>query len=368
MKIFVIGTRGIPGIQGGIEKHCEELYPRLADQGHDITVITRRHYVRDFGNTMFRGVKLMHVASPVSKYFEAIIHTFIGIWIAKYHGAEILHIHGIGPSIFAPLAKLLGMNVVMTHQGEDYRREKWGPFARLVLRLGEAVGVRFADAVIAVSHHIAFGLSIKISAQRLFQIPNGVSVQPRTTDTSYLQKLGLLKNGYILCVGRLVKEKGMHDVIQAYSLLKDIRCALVIAGSADHETSYSRALKRLAEKNKVVMAGTVTGENMRQLYSHAKLFIQASYHEGLPISLLEAMSYHLDILVSDIPAHLEVGLSKENYFHIKDVQELAKCMTLKLSKNATVDYSSLLGERFNWDMIAKQTAAVYLAVKGESLQ
>ena len=150
MKIVVTGTRGIPNVMGGVETHCEELFPRIAEKGEDVTVIRRSNYVSD-GMTEWKGVRLVTLPSPKKKSFEAIIHTFRAINKAKKLGADILHIHAIGPALLVPYAKMRGMNVVFTHHGPDYDRDKWGFAAKTILKLGEIMGCMFADEVIVIS-------------------------------------------------------------------------------------------------------------------------------------------------------------------------------------------------------------------------
>ncbi|MBO7569465.1 MAG: glycosyltransferase, partial [Bacteroidaceae bacterium] len=150
MKIVITGTRGIPEIMGGVESHCEELYPRLASLGYDVTVIRRESYVRDTLNE-WKDVQLLNVKSPKKKSFEAIVHTFRAIRLAKRLRADILHVHAIGPALLVPYAKLLGMKVVFTHHGPDYDRDKWGTAAKTMLKLGERMGCKYADHVIVIS-------------------------------------------------------------------------------------------------------------------------------------------------------------------------------------------------------------------------
>ena len=150
MKIVVTGTRGIPNVMGGVETHCEELFPRISDRGFDVTLIRRSNYVKD-DLKEWKGVKLVTLPSPKKKSFEAIIHTFRAINKAKKLGADVLHVHAIGPALLVPYAKLLGMKVVFTHHGPDYDRDKWGLAAKTILKLGERMGCMFADDVIVIS-------------------------------------------------------------------------------------------------------------------------------------------------------------------------------------------------------------------------
>ncbi len=176
---------------------------------------------------------------------------------------------------------------------------------------------------------------------------------------AYITSLGLKKNKYLIGVGRFVEEKGFSDLIKAYSRIKtDVK--LVLVGDADHETNYSEALKKEAKEAGVVLSGFIRGEKLNQIFTHALLFAMPSYHEGLPIALLEAMSYNLNVLVSDIPANLEVNLGAENYFKVGNIDDLINKLTSKLKeKDQIIQYSERIKNTYNWDIIAKQVLEVY---------
>ncbi|HBE43612.1 MAG TPA: glycosyl transferase family 1, partial [Bacteroidales bacterium] len=294
MKIVVTGTRGIPNIQGGVETHCEELFPRIARLGCDITVVRRSCYVTP-GNILpeYNGVKLKTIYAPHLKSFEAVTHTFLSVIWARKAKADVVHIHAIGPAIMSPLARLLGLKVVFTHHGPDYRRAKWGPYARVVLRLGERAGSVLAHEVIVISTVIRDLINKKYKRGNANLIYNGVPFPVMVDKTGFIESLGLKSRSYIFTLGRLVEEKGFDLLIRAFSRLKNTGVKLVISGDADHETSYSRKLKSLARENGVILTGFLKGEKLQELFSHARLFVLPSFHEGLPISLLEAMSYRL---------------------------------------------------------------------------
>jgi len=355
MKIIVLGTRGIPDIQGGVETHCEELYPRLADLGHDITLITRTPYVKNKKIKSFKGVKLKHLYAPKSKIFEAIIHTFLGVIYAGFKRPDYLHIHTVGPMLLTPVAKLLGLKVIVTNHGADYNRKKWGKTAKNIIKLGEKLGSKYADKIIVISNIIKDHLQEKYNRNDAALIYNGVSIPVKTLKTDYIDSLGLKKQKYIIAVGRFVEEKGFLDLLDAYSQLNtDIK--LVLVGDADHESNYSISLRKKAKENGVILTGFIKGEELKQVFTFTKLFILPSYHEGLPISLLEAMSYDLDVLVSNIPAILEINLKKDDYFKVGDIADLTRSLKSKLSGNSKRDFSLTIKEKYNWESIAKQTA------------
>ena len=363
MKVIVFGTRGFPNVQGGVETHCEELFPRLVKLGCDVTVVTRTPYIpKDKRKKEYNGVKFKHLYSPKIKSLEAIIHSIFCVFYARLNNPDVLHIQAIGPSLVTPLAKLLGMKVVVTNHGPDYDRAKWGKVAKIFLKLGERFGTKYADAVITISRVIKEILKKKYNMSDCFLIPNGVKVPQLSQGTDYLDVLGVEKGKYVFTAGRFVKEKGFHDLINAFDGAIDKGYKLVIAGDSDHPTEYSKQLKKMSKDNDVILTGFIKGEELKQLFSHAKLFILPSYHEGLPIALLEAMSYNLDVLVSDIPANLEIGLEDDCYFKVGDINDLSLKIINKLEQIKKVNYREIVEEKYNWDKIALQTYKVYQSV------
>jgi glycosyltransferase involved in cell wall biosynthesis len=359
MNIVVIGTRGIPNIMGGVETHCEQLYPRIAAMGHNVTVIRRSSYVTDNNRiTDYKGVKLIDVFAPRKKSIEAIVHTFLAIIKARTLKPDVLHIHAIGPSILVPFARLLGMKVVMTNHGPDYDRDKWGRLAKFVLKTGERFGSVCSNRVIVISKTIADIVAKKYGRTDTDLIYNGVETPVKSRNTDYLEYLGLKPQKYIVALGRFVKEKGFHDLINAFVKLNCTDYKLVIAGDADHEDDYSRALKQQAsETDGVVLTGFIRGEKLNQIMTNAALFVLPSYHEGLPIALLEALSYNLNVLVSDIPANQIACLDKSDFFETGNVESLASALNSKISNNVfnrSYDLSC-----YNWDFIARQVVDLY---------
>lgn len=356
MKLVVTGTRGIPNIMGGVETHCEELFPRIAAKGIDTTIIRRKSYVHD-SLSEWKGVKLLDIDTPKKKSFEAIIHTFKAILKAKVLKADIVHIHAIGPALLTPLARLLGMKVVFTHHGPDYDRDKWGFAAKTMLKLGERMGTMFANDVIVISNVINDILVRKYHRKDCHLIYNGVPEPDICDYPEYFDELGIEKGKYILGMCRFVPEKNLHHLVEAFSKIKVQGCKLVLAGDTDFEDEYSRNLKKMAKEHGVILTGFIKGKKLHSLLTHTRCFVLPSSHEGLPIALLEAMSYHLPVIVSDIPAILEVGLNKDVYFRVGDINELAK----KLQKNIENSYLPINYDmsKYNWDNIANQIATIY---------
>lgn len=366
MKIVVTGTRGIPNIMGGVETHCEELFPRIAKRGFDVTVIRRTDYVKD-DLKEWKGVKLVNIDSPKKKSFEAIIHTFRAINEAKRLKADILHIHAIGPALLVPYAKMLGMKVVFTHHGPDYDRDKWGFAAKTMLKLGERMGCMFADEVIVISDVIRNLIKRKYNrTSHVHLIYNGVS-QPEICDyPEYFKELGIEKGKYILGMCRFVPEKNLHHLVEAFTKVKsrneveDIK--LVLAGDTDFEDDYSRSLREMARKNGVVLTGFIKGKKLHSLLTNCLCYCLPSSHEGLPIALLEAMSYGVKVIVSDIPANKEVGLPESDYFPVGNVDALTE--KLKTVVNQPLQHIDYDMKKYDWEKIADQVRDVYWRNRG----
>lgn len=359
MKIVVTGTRGIPNIMGGVETHCEELFPRIAALGHDVTVIRRKSYVHE-ALTEWEGVKLIDIETPKKKSFEAIIHTFRAINKAKKLGADVLHLHAIGPALLVPYAKLLGMKVVFTHHGPDYDRDKWGYAAKTMLKLGEKTGCKYADHVIVISNVIKDLIADRCGrTENVHLIYNGVPEPEICEYPEYFEKLGIEKGKYILGMCRFVPEKRLHDLVEAFSAIshQTSNIKLVLAGDTDFEDDYSRGLKQKARENGVVLTGFIRGKKLHSLLTNALCYSLPSSHEGLPIALLEAMSYRLPVITSAIPANLEVGLPDACYHEVGDVKALAEKLADIVSKPLQrIDYDMA---KYNWDTIAGQVDDIY---------
>lgn len=372
MRIVVLGTRGFPDVQGGVEKHCEELYPRLAALGLDVIVITRKNYIKGKIDD-FSGVRFVHLFSPKLKSLEAISHTFLALFKLKKLKPDIVHVHSIGPSLLIPLIKLFRYKVVMTHHGPDYMRKKWGIAAKFALRLGERNAMKYSDKVIVIAKWIQDYIEKKYNRRSYF-IPNGVALADIKVygagNSPLFEKFNIKLGKYIFTAARFVPEKGLDDLINAYGLIAGPEFKLVIAGDADHKTSYSRMLKNLANRTEgVALTGILHKEDIYKLYANAALFVLPSYYEGFPISLLEALSFGIPVLVSDIAAHKEILLPDFRYFRTDNIRELSKkieeCFKKGIDENEKDKYINLIKTYYNWDIIAEKTLSVYMECVGD---
>jgi glycosyltransferase involved in cell wall biosynthesis len=365
MKIAVTGSRGFPGVQGGVEKHCEKLYSRLINHGCDIIVFTRKPYVT-YPDEKFNGITLIPLSCPQNKFLETIVHTFKSVLKARKLHPDILHIHAVGPSLYTPLARVLGMKVVVTSHGPDYKRKKWPLPVKIFLRLCEWAGMTFASEIIAIAQDIADDIGNKYGRVPAV-IPNGVDIPAPSLTSEVLEKHDLKKKKYILSVGRFVPEKGFHDLIDAFNDMKLDEWKLVIVGDADHEDNYSRDLKeRAGKKSNIILTGFLTGQPLQEIYSHAGLFVLPSYYEGLPIVLLEAMSYGLSCIASDIPANRNVELGDDRFFKAGDINMLSRKIADFIQRpwedTDKRHQLNMIAEKYNWESIADETLNVYKKV------
>lgn len=362
-RVTMLGLRGIPNVQGGVERHVEILGRELTRLGWKVTVIGRREYLKEKKPVFWDGIRIVPLWSPRRVALEAAVHTFLGVLYSAFRRPDILHIHAIGPSLMVPLARLLGLKVVVTHHGFDYDRQKWGAFAKRMLRLGEALGMKFANRRIAVAAGVAHTMQLQYDVPVSF-IPNGVAIHASEGGTEALEHFGLTRRSYILTVARLVPEKRQTDLIEAFARLKPNTCKLVIVGGSDFATPYSKEVeKRARQVPGVVMTGFQSGGNLAALFSNAALFILPSSHEGMPIALLEALGYGLPVLASDIPANLEVGLPPEDYFPLGNIDALAAAIERKLAEPYLPEEgrqrARRIEEQYGWSSIAERTAVVY---------
>ncbi|MRW93041.1 glycosyltransferase [Duganella sp. FT80W] len=359
----MLGLRGFPGVQGGVETHAEHLCPLLAERGCEVTVLVRTPYQQPTTGPVWRGVHFVSLWAPQSKGLEAILHSMLGVLYAAIKRPDILHIQAIGPAIVTLPARLLGLRVVVTHHGPDYDRQKWGGFARFALRTGERWGMRWSRQRIVISQVIADLVRRKHQRDSAL-IPNGVRLPVLTDESDHLRPFGLERGKYVVLVSRLVPEKRHLDLIAAFKAAALPGWKLVIVGGSDHPDEYERQVRdQAAQTPGVVCTGLQTGAALAQLYQHAGIFVLPSSHEGLPIALLEALSYGLPVIASDIPANLAVGLPSDHYFPLGQIAALAARLQYWSTQPAGAEQVAArrdwVSARFDWPVIADSTVAVY---------
>lgn len=374
MKIAMIGHKRIPSREGGIEIVVAELSKRMAAQGHDVTAYNRKseHIAgKDFEQSekikQWQGVKIKWVKTPDSSKLNAIVYSFFATIRAVFSRFDIIHFHAEGPASMVILAKLFRKRSVVTIHGLDWQRSKWGGFATKFLKFGERMAAKYADEIIVLSKNVQ-DYFIKVYNRETVFIPNGISKPDNYEPEIIKNKYGLDKDGYILFLGRLVPEKGVHYLIEAYKEL-DTDKKLVIAGGSSHTKEYESELKALANGNEnIIFTGFIQGKELDELYSNAYIYCLPSDLEGMPISLLEAMSYGNCCLTSNIAECSEVCGENAVYFEQGNVQSLKSTLEELLKneervsklKNAAARY---ILSRYNWDNVCDDTLKLYESIK-----
>lgn len=376
LRIAMIGQKGIPARYGGVETHVENIAVRLAARGHDVSVFCRAHlrvapgdepdgYTDNGGDTTYRGVRLVFRRSVRTKHLDAATHTLrCTLESSCMHGFDIIHLHGIGPSAFAPVAGLFGRRVVSTFHALDWRQVKWGPRAKGFLRWGERVGATRSHGLIAVSRLMQGYVRDTYGAEATY-IPNGANPAARPPDAAPLARWGLKPDRYVLTVGRIIPDRELDTLIEAYHQLAT-PFPLVIVGSERPRTVYSSRLERMAGE-RVVFTGDVFGEPLDALYAHCRVYVLASRVEGLPVTVCEAMAHGRPLVLSDIPENAEVGGTVGRYFKCGDVNALATALQelvedeserRRMGREALQRCETI----YNWDLVADQVEAEYYRV------
>ncbi len=378
LRIAMIGQKGIPARYGGVETHVESVATRLVDRGHEVWAFCRSRlrpgrngeplpdgYHDSPGDAEYRGIRLAFRPSLNTKHTDSASHAFLCAFEASYaHHFDVIHLHGIGPSSCAPVARLFGRPVVSTFHALDWRQVKWGRRARSFLHRGEAIGARHSDAVIAVSRLMQAHVQNAHGVDAAY-VPNGAAPHDVPSDPAPLAQWGLRPGGYILTVGRIIPDRELHTLIEAFNQLPST-LRLVIVGSETPRSAYSDSLERSAS-DRVTFTGDVFGEHLQALYGHALFYVLASRVEGLPITVCEAMAHGKALVLSDIPENVEVGGAAARYFRCGDVNALLGALSeLAGDAQARAQLGDEARQRcrdvYNWDLVTDQIEGLYYRV------
>ncbi|KKR48840.1 MAG: hypothetical protein UT86_C0002G0014 [Candidatus Magasanikbacteria bacterium GW2011_GWC2_40_17] len=378
MKIAFIGQKGIPATFGGVERHVEELATRLAKDGHDVNVYCRKWYTQSLAPD-YQGVNLLYTKSVQTKNLDAITGTFTATLDALPRGFDIIHYHGVGPALLSFIPRIFSpqTKIIVTFHCQDRLHGKWGLLARLMLSLGERAACYFPHQTIVVSQTLKDYVKAKYNCEAQY-VPNGVNLSQTNSQSTILKRLALQKNQYILSVSRLISHKSIHQLVEAFKFLKQENSPeltnglkLVIVGEGVHTDKYVQTLKDLAVGNSdIVFAGWQGGADLASLYENAKLFVHPSVSEGLPLVVLEAMSYGLPVLASDILEHQELIKDKRFLFEVGQAKDLQRAIfwilnNSDLAKQIGEDNKKLAVKEYNWEGIVKKIKEIY---KGAELE
>ena len=369
LNICMLGHKRIPSREGGVEIVVEELSTRMIKAGHKVTCLNRagKHVSgEEFGSdalSEYKGVRIKRVLTLDKKGLAAMTASVTGAIAAAFSRYDVVHFHAEGPCAMLWLPKLFGKRCIATIHGLDHQRAKWGKFARTYIMLGEKCAAKLADEVIVLSKGVQQYFEDTYGRKTVF-IPNGVNKPELRQAQEIAEKFGLQKDSYLLFLGRLVPEKGIHYLIEAYQSLKTDK-KLVIAGGISDTGEYGEALQKLAANNpNILFTGFVQGRPLEELYSNAYLYILPSDLEGMPLSLLEAMSYGNCCVTSDIEECAAVMESFGVTFPKSDVSALTETLQHLCDDPQTVaryqqQAANYITSKYNWDDVTEKTLELY---------
>ena len=369
LSIAMLGHKRIPSREGGIEIVVEELATRMVKLGHNVTCYNRKgHHVsgKEFDCdqlTDYKGVRLKSVFTLNKKGLAAMTASVAGAFCAAFGKYDVVHFHAEGPCAMLWFPKLFGKKCIATIHGLDHQRAKWGKFASTYIMLGEKCAVKYADEIIVLSEGVQ-NYFMKTYGRKTRFIPNGV-VRPRIRKADIIKKkYGLEKDSYILFLGRLVPEKGLRYLIEAFKKVKTDKKLVIAGGSSDTE-EFTNELKKMAENDRrILFTGFIRGQELDEIYSNAYIYTLPSDLEGMPLSLLEAMSYGNCCLVSDIEECVSVVEDKALVFKKSAVTDLHKKLQsvcddeamVAAYKNKAADF---ICSKYCWDGVIEKTLKLY---------
>lgn len=369
LRILMLGHKRVPSREGGIEIVVEELSTRMAALGHSVTLYNRSgHHVsgKEFdGKPMeeYKGVKLKTVFTIERRGWAAMTSSVIGALGAAFGRYDVVHFHAEGPCAMLWLPKLFGKRCIATIHGLDHKRPKWGKIASLYIMLGEKVAARWADEIIVLSTGIQ-KYFLKTYGRNTVFIPNGITKPAQREAKLIREQMGLEKDSYILFLGRIVPEKGLEYLIRAFERVRTDK-KLVIAGGASDTEEFMDKLKEMAKKDeRIIFTGFVQGNILDELYSNAYIYTLPSDLEGMPLSLLEAMSYGNCCLVSDILECTEVVEDNAVIFQAGNERELGEklqmlCDDKQLVESYKEGASEFICGKYQWDEVVEKTLQLY---------
>ena len=367
MKIAMIGHKRIPSREGGVEIVVEELSTRLVEKGHIVDVYNRKgknvldKNVKVEKIKNYKGINIKEVFTFQNKTLNAIVYTILATIKALFGHYDVIHYHAEGPCSMIWLPHLFKIRTVATIHGLDWQRSKWGGFATKYLKFGEKMAAKYADEIIVLSRGVQKYFKETYNRDTNF-IPNGVNKPILRAPKEITERWGLKKDSYILYLARIVPEKGVHYLLDAFKEIKTDK-KLVIAGGASHTNEYFEEIKRKAsEDDRVIMTGFVQGNILDELYSNCYLYCLPSDIEGMPISLMEAMSYGCNVLTSDIEECLQVSGEYGNKFEKGNITDLRESLGRIVADNRndkSNNISNYILRKYNWDEVVKNIEKIY---------
>ena len=363
VRVAFIGGRGLVSKYSGVESYYEQVGHELARLGHQVTVYCRTYFTPP--TATHNGMRVRRLPTIRSKHLETFVHTLLSSLHAMASDYDVVHYQCLGPALFSFLPRLAGKKTVVTVQGLDWQRGKWGPIASRVLRWGEVASVRLPNATMVVSQTLQQHYRDAYQCETVY-VPNGAMLAPRRFP-SQLTEWGLLPDNYVLFLGRFSPGKNCHLLIDAFEKIHtDMK--LVLAGGSSHTDFYIRCLRR-HESDRIRFLPWVSGRALEELLSNAALFVLPSEMEGLSLALLDAMAAGVCVLASDIPENREVVDGAGLTFRLGDSSDLERMLDVlvhnpELRRQAASRERDRIQSQYLWPQIARSIESTYLNVLG----
>ncbi len=372
MKIAVIGAKGIPVKQGGIERYCQEFYPRIVKNGHKVDLFARPSYTKQpwFYSYQYEGVTVISLPSLPIRGLDAFISSAFGAIYAAFGNYDVVHFHALGPALFSWIPKLFSSaKVIVTCQGLDWQRAKWGKFSSWLIRSGERNAVKYADEMVVVSKALDAYFQQTYGIYTNY-IPNGPGNYAESdSNFTYGKSLGLATGRYILYLGRLVPEKRPELLIKAFKKLQPDGWKLVLAGGISDTAKYTAKLLEMSNgSNRIIFTNEIKGRKLAEIVRGAGLFVLPSDLEGLPLVMLEAMQEGIPVLASDIPPHKQlIGSNRGLLFEAGKVDSLVEGLERALAQPSELQAMAKRAQQYikayySWDKIVYDNLNLYTQV------
>lgn len=370
MKIAMIGHKRIPSREGGVEIVVEELSTRMVKKGHSVVCYNRggKHVsgseFKVENLKEYKGVKLKKVITVDKKGLAAMTSSFFATICALFSDVDVVHYHAEGPCAMIWILRLFSKKrIIVTIHGLDWQRAKWGGFATKYIKFGEKMAVKFADEIIVLSKNVQNYFEKEYDRKTVF-IPNGVNKPQILNDNIIQKKYNLIKDSYVLYLGRIVPEKGLHYLIDAFKKVKTDKKLVIAGGASDTDIYYNELRQSVGKDDRIIFTGFVQGKELHELFSNAYIYCLPSDLEGMPLSLLEAMSFGNCCLTSDIDECSEVLEDKGIVFKKSNINDLKNklqnlCDDIKIVEKYKKSAAKFILNKYNWDNVVDSTIMLY---------
>ena len=371
MKIAMIGTKGIPAKWGGIEKYVQEISTRLADRGHEVSVYGSRWFLKDYRSSVYQGVRILRVPAIRWQATDALSNGLFSVMSVAIKRYNVVHFHGYASYFFAPIVRRMGIKTVVTAHGFEsgWVNPKYGAIARYVIKKGYETGIRYASCITSVANHVSDKIKSHYDVNAEV-IGSGIDSPKRRSPNIIKEKYGLQGRDYILFLGRIDPIKRIDWIVDVAAAQGNGAMYVIAGGTQNKETEkYYAGLKGQAERNgtRVIFTGPVEGEEKFELLSNCRIFVAPSQDEGLPIALLEAMSYGCVCVASGIPAHREVIANEISGYlfksndkdHFSEMLMNVQRQPLRHLAKVAARAKQHVDEKYNWDKAAERFEKIY---------